>query len=242
MGLFDTAEETVVDIGYTLPECDEMPQFELLQGEKEVTGMYISGHPLYEYSAAMSEKGLVKTFDLLDSETNHKLDGKFVSVVAMASKLRRKQTKSNDTMAFLEVEDMYGSLNVLVFPKLYAEYQHLMTAGAVLKITGRVSVKESGEVDLVCSKIETVKKGMSQPEKPQVKKGLYLRVSSLESEEYKRARQMLDIFKGSVPVIVKVTSLGKALVAPENRWISVEESLLRNLEEILGQDNVKYVE
>lgn len=242
MGLFDTAEETVVDIGYTLPECDEMPQFELLQGEKEVTGMYISGHPLYEYSAAMSEKGLVKTFDLLDAETNHKLDGKFVSMVVMASKLRRKQTKSNDTMAFLEVEDMYGSVNVLVFPKLYAEHQHLMNVGSVLKISGRVSVKESGEVDLVCSKMEQVKKGTVNETKRKIRKGLYLKLPSLDSDEYKKARRMMDIFKGDVPVIVKVNDIGKALVAPENRWVTVGESLLRDLEELLGQDNVKYVE
>lgn len=242
MGLFDTAEETVVDIGYTLPECDEMPQFELLQGEKEVTGMYISGHPLYEYSAAMSEKGLIKTFDLLDFETNHRFDGKFVSMVAMVSKLRRKQTKSNDTMAFLEIEDMYGSLNVLVFPKLYVEYQQLMTQGAVLKVSGRVSVKESGEVDLVCSKIEKVEKGTAPVAQSKIKKGLYLRVPSLESDKYKRARQMLDIFKGSTPVIIKVDDIGKALAAPESQWVSVTDSLLRDLEEILGQDNVKHVE
>lgn len=243
MGLFDTADETVVDIGYTLPSVDEMPQFELLQGEKEVTGMYISGHPLYEYSAAMNEKGLIKTFDLLDAETNSRLDEKLVSLVVMASKLRRKQTKSNDTMAFLEVEDMYGSLNVLVFPKLYAEYQHLMNIGSVLKVTGRVSVKESGEVDLVCSKIEAVKKGTATDgPKPKVRRGLYLRVPSIESSEYKKARLMMDIFKGDVPVIVKVTDIDKALVSPESKWVSAKESLLRDLCELLGQDNVKYVE
>ncbi len=242
MGLFDTAEETVVDIGYTLPEMEEMPQFELLQGEKEVTGMYISGHPLYEYSAAMSEKGLVKTFDLLDSETNIKLDGKYVSLVVMVSKLRRKQTKSNETMVFLEVEDMYGTLNILVFPKLYAEYQSLMAVGNVIKVTGRVSVKESGEADIVCSKLEKVEKGQANEHKANVKRGLYLRVSSIESSEYRQARCCMDKFAGNVPVIVKAIDIGKALKSPQNKWISYNKELLSELESILGKDNVKYVD
>ena len=248
MGLFDTADSTVRHSEFVLPDVEEMPTFELLNGEKEVTGMYISGHPLYEYSGAMSEKGLKKTFDLNDSEKNIRLDGKFVSIVAMVSKMRRKATKSNETMAFLEVEDMYGTVNVLVFPKLYAEYQHLFNAGTVLKITGRVSVKESGDVDLICHSIETVQKGGTTPnkqaEKPKgnVRKGLYLRVSSMESDEYKAARLIMDGFKGDVPVIVKALDTGKAYVLPNNQWVSIDISMLNDIIDLLGEDNVKNVE
>ena len=243
------------DISLFKPLCNslDITVNELLNGEKEVTGMYISGHPLYEYSSALSEKGLKKTFDLNDTEKNVKLDGKFVSIVAMVSKLRRKSTKSNETMAFLEVEDMYGTVNVLVFPKLYAEYQHLFGVGTVLKITGRVSVKETGDCDVVCHKIETVSKGTTansgsenvaqndENKVKNIKKGLYLRVGSMQSDEYKQARLIMDKFVGSTPVIVKALDTGKAYILPETQRVSINNSMLSDLTKLLGDENVKNV-
>ena len=122
---------------------EEMPQFELLAFEKEVTGMYISGHPLEQYSRALNEKGLLKTFDLNDSEKATRLDGKMVTIGAMVSKVRRKATKNDQTMAFVEIEDMYGSVNVIVFPKLFEQYAETLKQGVVIKVLGRVSCKES---------------------------------------------------------------------------------------------------
>lgn len=256
MGLFDTADETVRQTDFTLPEVEEMPQFELLNAEKEVTGMYISGHPLSEYSGALFEKGLKKTFDLNDTEKNVKLDGKFVSMVVMVAKMRRKATKSNETMAFLEVEDMYGTINVLVFPKLYTEYSALLTPGTVLKVTGRVSVRESGDCDLICHSLERVEKGEAVPNaestavaskkaeqgKGNIRKGLYLRVDSMESEVYKKARLIMDVFDGDTPVIVKALDTGKALVLPKEQWVMINRPMLRDITLLLGEDNVKNVE
>ncbi|MBQ1182882.1 MAG: DNA polymerase III subunit alpha, partial [Clostridia bacterium] len=122
---------------FEITDLEEMPQFERLAYEKEVTGMYISGHPLEQYSGALSEKGLLKTFDLNDSEKVVRLDGKMVTIGAMVSKIRRKATKNDQTMAFLEVEDMYGSVNVIVFPKLFEQYSEILKQGAAIKVLGR---------------------------------------------------------------------------------------------------------
>ena len=245
---------------YELPEQDEMPHFELLQGEKEVTGMYISGHPLEQYSGALSQKGLVKTFDLNDPEKSQKLDGKLVSIGAMVSKLRRKVTKNDQTMAFVDIEDMFGSVNVLLFPKLYEQYGESLKIGSVFKFIGRVSVKESGDVDLICDRIEPMPKGTSVPkqtveDKPsynktensgsansKYKSGLYLRVSSMQSEAYVKARRIMDVFDGETPVIIKETETGKAFVSPKNTWVMMNDTMMRCLKELLGEENVKYVE
>ncbi len=252
LDLFGNSDGGETKKSYEMTVFEEMPRFELLAGEKEVTGMYISGHPLEQYSAAANEKGLLKTFDLADSEKASRLDGKFVSMVLMLSKLRRKATKNDQTMAFLEMEDMFGSVNVLVFPKLFDEYSALLKIGAVLKLTGRVSVKENGDVDIICNRLETVEKGTVVTDKREqniakaprsgIKRGLYLRVSSMQSEEYIKARRIMDVFDGETPVIIKETESGKAFCSPKSAWVFINGTMLRCLNEILGEENVKYVE
>ena len=244
---------------FELNELDEMPSYEILQGEKEVTGMYISGHPLEQYSGALSEKGLLKTFDLTDSEKSLRLDGKTVSMGAMVSKMRRKATKNDQTMAFLDVEDMFGTVNVLLFPKLYEQYSETLKIGSVFKFTGRVSVKESGDVDLICDRIEPMQKGTAVPKatvrsgrlrpetnQPQstskFKSGLYLRISSMQDEAYIKARLIMDVFDGNTPVIIKETESGKAFVSPKNSWVMMNGTMMRELVKLLGEENVKYVE
>lgn len=238
---------------YSFSDCEEMPHFELLAGEKEVTGMYISGHPLEQYSAALEQKGLVKTYVFGDTEKVTKLDGKIVSLGAMVSNVRKKATKNDQTMAFIEAEDMYGSVNVLVFPKLYEQYQESLKQGAVLKFIGRVSVKESGEVDVIADRFEQLPKGKANFEteksktesspksETKYKKGLYLRVASMQNEKYIAVRKILDDFKGIVPVIIKETDTGKAFCSPQQSWVSVNEQLLLRICDILGRDNVKYI-
>ena len=241
------------DKEYSFSDCEEMPHFELLAGEKEVTGMYISGHPLEQYSAALEQKGLVKTYVFGDTEKVTKLDGKIVSLGAMVSNVRKKATKNDQTMAFIEAEDMYGSDNVLVFPKLYEQYQESLKQGAVLKFIGRVSVKESGEVDVIADRFEQLPKGKANFEteksktesspksETKYKKGLYLRVASMQNEKYIAVRKILDDFKGIVPVIIKETDTGKAFCSPQQSWVSVNEQLLLRICDILGRDNVKYI-
>ncbi len=247
MDLFSMGDDTQKKVEYELVPTPEMPQFELLAGEKEVTGMYLSGHPLNDYSVASSQKGLVKTFDLNDTEKNMKYDGKRVSMVAMVSKVRKKSTKTDQIMAFVDVEDVFGNVNIILFPKLYSEFLPVLTYGAVLKFTGRVSVKESGEVDVICDIIEKVLRDTDMPKvappEPQknVKSGLYLRVSSIGGEDYIKCRRIMDVFDGNTPVIIKETETGKAFVSPQGKWVMINDVMLRSLTEILGDDNVKYV-
>ena len=255
LDLFSMGEGETKSDQFMMPYATEMPMFELLAGEKEVTGMYISGHPLNDYDIACSEKGLAKSFNLNDPEKNRKLDGGRVSVVAMVVKVKKKATKSEQTMAFAEIEDIYGSLEALFFPNAYNEFSHMLTAGSVYKFSGRLSVRESGEASIICDKVQVVLKDSEQPLRPKfktetvqkngknnVKHGLYLRVSSMDSEEYKEARRVMDTFAGDVPVIIKALDKEKALKSPRNTWVMMNDVMLRRLEEILGKDNVKYVE
>lgn len=241
-GSGDSPEDT-----FTMKPTDEMPRYELLSGEKQVTGMYISGHPLASYSKACSENGLTRSFDLTDTEKNQRLDGKTVSMIAMISGVRKKMTRSDETMAIVEVEDMYGSLSVLVFPKIYARSAALLNANAVLKITGRVQVDENGVAEIICMSLEPVKKdnetaaGAGRSEK-QIKRGLYLKVPSIDSERYIKARRIMDVFDGDTPVIIKPEDSNSALLSPSSGWVMMNDVMLRCLKELLGSDNVKFVD
>ena len=231
---------------FQLPECEEMPHFELLAGEKEVTGMYISGHPLEQYSATLSQKGFVKSYDLTDTDKNKRLDGKLVTFGAMISKIRRKTTKNERTMAFLDTEDMFGTVTVILFPNLFEEYSEILKTGAIFKFIGRVSVKENGNADIICDRIEQLEKSNavvnSSIQEKKYKRGLYLRVSSMLGQDYISARQLLLNFKGHVPVIVKEIKTNKTFRSSDEFCVKIDEDLLIKLKEILGADNVKYID
>ncbi len=243
MDLFGSVKESSKE--YEIPDLEEMPKFELLAGEKEVTGMYISGHPLYEYSGALSQKGLINTYDLNDTEKNQKFDNKYVSIIGMISKIRRKTTKSDQMMAFLDIEDIGGSATVIVFPKIYEPLATSLKEGAIFKFIGRASVKETGEADIVAEKIEVVQKGQSRTAEvtgKKIAKGLYLKVSSLNSDEYKASRKIMAMFAGKTPVIIKAEDTKKAVRLLENAWVMPEVDLLEQLKATLGEENVVLVE
>lgn len=232
---------------YEIPFAEEMPKSELLSNEKEVTGMYISGHPLLEYSRSLDEKGLVRTYDLSDAEKNSKYDGNYVSIAAMISGIRKKQTKTEQIMAMVTAEDIYGSLNVLLFPNVYSKYIVEVKTGACLKFLGRVSLKESGEVDIICDRIEKLVPDKQLPPKIQetsaqkVKRGLYIRVDSLTSDAFKKVRLSLNNHPGDFPVIVKSINDNKAVMLKSDEFVTLCDELEQDLEQILGKENVKIV-
>lgn len=154
-------------------------------------------------------------------------------------------------MAFLEAEDIYGSVEAILFPKVYERFKDELRRNAAVKIVGRVSVKENGDVDIICDSIVPLKKGSvsdlnakvaEENTKGKYKSGLYLRVPSMNDARYIKARNVMDVFDGRMPVIIKETDTGKAFVSPESKSVMMNGTMLRVLKEILGEENVKYVE
>jgi DNA polymerase-3 subunit alpha len=117
--------------------------------------------------------------------------------------------------------------------------------GAIFKFIGRATVKENGEADIIVEKIETIQKGQSSSSSVKQKKiasGLYLKVSSLNSDEYNQTRNIIFGFKGNIPVIIKAEDTGKAVRLLEDSWVTPNSELLMKLKAILGQENVVVVE
>ncbi len=213
-----------------LPEMNEFAVSERLEMEKETAGMYLSGHPLAEYDH------LIRTLhtDTLNDVSERGEDGAKVSVIGLLEKVSVKTTKTNQQMAFVTVEDKYGSMEMIVFPNTLSEYGGLIQEGKILRIFASVNVKDE-EKKLICQSVQTVSE---QADKKPKKKGLYLRVANDSCREYQRALQVTDIFDGQTPLYLYFTDT-KAIV---RQYVSVNDVMLRELKRRIGEENVILVE
>lgn len=142
-------DEPAIQADFQLPQVEEFDPGQLLAMEKEVTGLYISGHPMSQYEELYNRYGAVKLNRLADPDLNHSYDNATVEVLALVAHKRLKLTRSNQNMCFLVVEDMTASLEVLVFPRVYEELSAKLRVGEPLLLRGRVSLKEEEAAKLI---------------------------------------------------------------------------------------------
>ncbi len=251
LGFFDSPQTDAPSYEPDLPNVQESPVSELLAMEKEVTGMYLSGHPMRAYAATAEAMHAARIGDIVSSareEGGPYRDGDRVTVLAIIASLRLKTTKSNSTMAFLVLEDMYGSIEMLVFPKILTEFAHLLKEENVVQVRARVSLREDEDAKLVCDQVllppikeEAEKGGAEAPQKPAggaKRPGLYLKVPSKDSPEYRRATLLTSIFDGKTPLYLFYGDTRKLNLAPPGLWVDVNEPLLGELRRQLGEENV----
>ncbi len=227
------------------PAVSEFSKDELLFMENEVAGMYLSGHPIDEYSDYINAVKADRIGDILDSENSDYKDKTDVRLVCIVSKLKTQITKSNQMMAFVTVDDRYGAIELLVFPNVFSKCGAFLAQGNVVEVFGSVSVREDEEPKILANEIRPVVKGekpAKAPEpKPQPKKQpprLYLRIDALQSELYRKAVRVTDIFEGSTPVVFYLTESKKSMIAPRNMWVSLNDVMLKELRHQLGDENV----
>ena len=248
LGFFDTMAGTARE-EYVFPDVEDFPFMERLNLEKEVTGMYLSGHPLGEYADLIPKLGTAKISHVALEE----YDNKQADILCIVSARQSKATRSGDTMAFLTVEDTTGSMEVLVFPKILQRYGQLLTVGSVVVLSGRISVREEENAKLLCEKAVTIQDRLAWRSGSPVRKpnagagsgkrpGLYLRIPSRQGKEMEKAQNLLEIFEGTTPVYVFFQDTQKVGLAPRSMWVFPNDVLLGQLTEILGEGNVKLVE
>ena len=270
LNLFDTPELSSSRQGFSLPKLEEyMPELKLAM-EKEVTGLYVSGHPLAQYRSMAEQLETVELEDLMTVDEDADLllgdqqyhDGDIVKVLCIVTGKKTKILKRRGYMAFVNIEDTSGSMEMLVFPQTYDQYRYLIEENQVLYIEGRLTVREEEETKLVCRMVARPQDVLGQPEgfignnlpkkprmdgKTQIRKktgkrpGLYLRVPSKESREFVKAQQYLEIFEGETPVYFFFLDSKKLVCAPQRLWISFNRPLYAQLGVILGEENVAVV-
>lgn len=242
MGFFDVAG--VSEAEPQPPEAKELAHEELLAMEKEVTGLYISGHPMAKY---VHEAAALHTDPLSEIISEDAVDNRNVKVLGIITSVKKKITKSNTTMAFITVEDMTGAAEVLVFPKILSECGNFIAEGKIVLIYGKTSVREDEEPKLICDHIEPFlpqNVRMEQTKKPNShrRKGLFLRLPTQHCPERIRAERFLRIFEGNTRLYYYYTDTGKYDARPVECCVDVNEPLLGELRRILGDKNVAFVE
>lgn len=239
LGLFDLMSDDEKN-EYELPSVEEMPKAELLAFEKETVGIYLSGHPMQEYADYAERVGAVRITDICEPENAGAYDSKTVVLVAMVNSVRRKQTRNNKTIAFIALEDMYGSVVGIVFSGLLDKARALLTEGAVLKVTGKVTVRDNSEVEIVCEKLETVDKSSVGGSSGRVMKaGLYLRVPAHGKSFDEVKRLIAENNGGSTEVYIVFKESRERLKA--NSKIKLDSALESKFRAVLGDENVKVV-
>ncbi len=251
---------------------EEFPLNELLTMEKDTTGLYLSGHPLDEYSSLAEEISAVNIRDIIGDEENppSQNDGKYVNLLAVILSKSVKTVKSGDVMAFINLEDKSGSIEAILFPKVYLDSSKLLEVGQTITLSGRISCRDDEAPKLVCERIASPENAHSllrtpsrrtpalsaatpvspaaptppsapTREKKSSRPGLYLRLPSMSSKEFRRIQSLLSVLSGNTPVYMVFEDTGKKLLAPQSLFADLSPTLIAELKRQLGAKNVVVV-
>ena len=238
MSLFDFfSEEEKKEYEIQYPDVGEFEQSQKLAFEKEVLGIYVSGHPLQDYMSSMEKQITARSTDFEpDEETGLAVvkDGRHYIVGGLISNVTVKLTKTNQNMAFVTLEDLYGTVEVILFPRDYQKYRDLLVMDTGVYVRGRASVsEETGKLvaELVLSM-------------DQLPKEVWIQVPDVGcfQEKQESLYQVIRQFPGELPLVIysRKEKAIKRLPAYEN--ISDAPSALEALVSLFGEKNIKLVE
>ena len=239
MSLFDfVSEEEKTAYEIHMPDVEEYPKEAKLAFEKEVLGIYISGHPLEEYETCWRKNISAVTTDFMPDEESGQpkvRDGQQVIVGGMITEKTIKYTKTNKVMAFLTLEDLLGTVEIVVFPRDYEKNVRLMEIDEKVFIKGRVSVEEERASKVICESMYSFKDAPRELWLQFETKESFL---SCEQELYEDLKEADG--KDGVVIYIKSPKAIKRLGASKS--IRISQDLLVRLYEKYGKDNVKVVE
>ena len=239
MSLFDfAAEEDKEAFKVKIPVVAEYSKGDLLAFEKEVLGFYISGHPLEEYEEQWKRGISHVTTDFLppeEGELPKVHDGERATVGGMITTKTMKATKTNKMMAFITIEDLVGTVEVIVFPRDYEKIGKMLNVDDKVFVSGRISAEEDRASKMILESIRP----FSEP-----KKELWIQFTDVEEFKRREPELLSTIMdsEGSDSVIIYVKKEKMKKVLPASRNIKITDELLGRLYQIFGEKNVKAVE
>ena len=238
ISLFDiVSEEDKEELEIKMPNVGEYTKELLLSFEKEVLGFYVSGHPMEEYQSLWNKYITAKTSDFyLNDETGVIAlnDGSTATIGGMIMDKKIKYTKNDKIMAFLTVEDLVGSVEVIVFPNNYEKYSYKLTEEGKVFIQGRVAAEDERDGKLICEKITSF---------DEIPRKVWLKFPNVE--EYTKREQELFMAiaesEGKDSIIIYLEDTKQMKQLPLNRNIHADSEVLDVLRAMLGQENVRVV-
>ena len=239
LSLFDlVSEEEKSAYEIHLPNVGEYDKEQLLAFEKEVLGIYVSGHPLDDYEALWRKNISAVTSDFMQDEETGAVkaeDGAYEVLGGMIAAKTVKYTRKNQTMAFITLEDLVGTVEIVIFPKVYDRFRNLLEEDSKVFVRGRVSGEEEKDSKLICDKIWSFS---------DIPRELWVQFADMGSFE----KQESDLYsfireeEGKDRVVIYVRNPRQVKRLSENWGITVSDELLHSLRERFGEANVKVVE
>ncbi len=238
MSLFDiVSEDQKEDFEVKMPDVGEYSKEMKLAFEKEVLGIYISGHPLEEYQEMWRRNITNTTADFMMDEESGEVaaqDGRIVTIGGMIAEKKIKYTKNERVMAFLQVEDLLGSIEVIVFPGQYEKFGKEIVEDNKVFIRGRVSLEEEKDGKLICEQITPFEN---------VTRKLWIKFATKEEYE-SRKEELFDALRqseGKDSVVIYVAQPKMMNALPRNWNVHAGEELVERLTKLYGAENVKVV-
>lgn len=244
LSFFDTGSGNEAEREIDIPKLQEFPVSELLNMEKEIAGIYISGHPLSEYDSYMTLIKADKIGHILENTGNKYYDGQQIRLFAIINKTKNQITKTNQMMCFVSAEDKTGVIETIVFPKTLAEYGNYVFEGSIIEIIGTVNLRENEDPKVIVNQIRPAPAKDKIPTevtrnvpKDKVQK-LYIKVPDRSCEKFKKVQNILELLSGDTMVIFYVEEEKKQYKAPRGMWAEISNVLINELHYIVGQENV----
>ncbi|MDL2273584.1 DNA polymerase III subunit alpha [Oscillospiraceae bacterium OttesenSCG-928-G22] len=237
-----------------LPDVEEYPKRQLIAMEKEITGLYLSGHPMDEYREVLAPYNVIKAARITASFEEHDEPGEFsdgdrVLLAGVLSKVRMKSTRTGSMMAYVDLEDETGALELIVFPKTLEQHGQYITEDGAVVIEGRVSVREDRGPQIVCDRIGPIDSAFLAADAaargetaaappatsaPSAGTKLFIRVLDESSSAAEKIVPMLNMFPGTYPVVLYYPADGRK----ERHTALHDARLIFRLTELLGKENV----
>ncbi len=260
MNLFGDEDASVEEIA--LPNVAEFSKKELLSFEKETTGIYFSGHPMEEYKE-ITEKltrttvGTIMASVEKDEDGEIKVveggltDGENIKLCGIVTARKNKTTKSNTQMAFVRVEDLFGGVEVIVFPKVLAKFNSMLREETAVMVEGRISIREDEAPKILCENVSLLDGIKEEPMEKNIKetpkfsapqkgeKILYIKLGTWDSDVVKTATKLMEIHPGKTAVCFFCADTKKRFFAPEHLKVDENSEVFGKLEAVFGKNNVK---
>ncbi len=242
--MFDMAmgneQELELDkIKYNYTTLEEYTEKELLAMEKEMLGLYITGHPLEAMRSEIEQQTNINTLKMIEAKEEELeigkqvyKDGQIVKIAGIISSIKKKYTKTNKLMAFVTIEDLYGACEIIVFENAYMNASDFLIEDNIVLIEGRLSIREDEDTKIVANKI--TKFGAKN------KTNLCINITELTEEQKEKLRGAIKFFAGDRNnIVVKIINGENIAMAG---GIFINDEIINELRQIVGYDKVKVEE
>ena len=259
MDLFGMGNDAVRDTQIALPNIPEVPKRELLAMEKETTGLYLSGHPMDEYRGLARQAQAAPVKQIIDDLTGENSqptyqDGMTVRLACVITAVRLKSTKNGSMMAYVTAEDDTAAIELVVFPRSLQQCGAYLTEDSAVLLTGKIDAREDEAPKVLLNEAKPLSESTvaALPDGQDPKKSVYtdaqaaklaphklfLRISSMKSEEWPQIKAILLTKPGDTPVYLYPTDTKKKTLAARRYWCDPDIAFLEKLRFLLREEDV----